>query len=58
MEALSSWNGGVILISHDERFITKVANQLWVCGGGTVTKFGGDVESYKKLIVSGTKAKP
>ncbi len=28
MTALSSWNGGVILISHDERFITKVANEV------------------------------
>lgn len=28
MTALSSWNGGVILISHDERFITSVAKEV------------------------------
>jgi hypothetical protein len=28
MAALSKWNGGVILISHDERFITTVANEV------------------------------
>lgn len=24
--------------------------QLWVCGDGTVSKFGGDVQSYKVLF--------
>ena len=28
MHALSIWNGGVILISHDERFITTVAKEV------------------------------
>ena len=28
MNALKTWNGGVILISHDERFITSVANEV------------------------------
>ncbi|KAJ7924438.1 P-loop containing nucleoside triphosphate hydrolase protein [Mycena leptocephala] len=58
MLALEKWNGGVIIISHDERFITTVAKELWVCGDGTVSKFRGDVQSYKNLIVSNIKAKP
>ncbi|TFK76654.1 hypothetical protein BDN72DRAFT_953193 [Pluteus cervinus] len=58
MVALGAWNGGVIVISHDERFITTVAKELWVCGDGTVRKFMGDVQSYKKLIVSNIKARP
>ncbi|KAF7367411.1 Protein gcn20 [Mycena sanguinolenta] len=58
MLALEKWNGGVIIISHDERFITNVAKELWVCGDRTVTKFRGDVQSYKNLIVSNIKAKP
>ena len=28
MLALSAWNGGVIVISHDERFITSVAKEV------------------------------
>ncbi|KAB5588654.1 Translational regulator GCN20-like ABC transporter protein [Ceratobasidium theobromae] len=47
MSALQSWNGGVILISHDERFITTVSNELWVCGDGQVVKYKGDVQAYK-----------
>lgn len=31
MNALQSWNGGVILISHDERFITTVSNEVTTC---------------------------
>lgn len=30
MNAIESWNGGVILISHDERFITKVAKEVGI----------------------------
>lgn len=28
MAALNTWNGGVIVISHDERFITTVAKEV------------------------------
>lgn len=28
MSALQKWNGGVIIISHDERFITTVAKEV------------------------------
>jgi len=28
MSALQKWNGGVIIISHDERFITAVAEEV------------------------------
>ena len=28
MAALNTWNGGVIIISHDERFITSVAKEV------------------------------
>ncbi|EKM83676.1 hypothetical protein AGABI1DRAFT_66547 [Agaricus bisporus var. burnettii JB137-S8] len=58
MSAIQKWNGGVIIISHDERFITTVGSQLWVCGNQTVTKFKGDVQAYKNLIVNNIKAKP
>lgn len=38
--------------SHDERFITNTSNQLWVCADKKVTKFMGDVESYKVSTLS------
>ncbi len=57
IEALKSFKGGVISISHDERFIRATSNQLWVCAEGHVQKFLGDVEAYKSLIVDNIKAK-
>lgn len=47
IEALKTWVGGVILISHDERFINAVCKQLFVCADGTLTKWLGDVSAYK-----------
>jgi len=28
MNAITKWDGGVVIISHDERFITTVANEV------------------------------
>lgn len=30
MDALAKWNGGVIVVSHDSRFIHTVCKELWV----------------------------
>ncbi|KAL1406372.1 hypothetical protein Q8F55_008071 [Vanrija albida] len=56
-EAVKAFKGGVILISHDERFINATADTLWVCAEGTVSKFMGDVAAYKSLIVNQLQAK-
>ncbi|KAK4330868.1 Protein GCN20 [Rhodotorula toruloides] len=55
MDALNVWNGGVLVISHDSTFIHTVCKELWVCADGTAQKFYGDVDEYKKIIVSGNK---
>ncbi|KIR75361.1 ATP-binding cassette subfamily F member 3 [Cryptococcus deuterogattii R265] len=57
IEAIKNFKGGVISISHDERFITNTSNQLWVCADGKVTKFMGDVEEYKKIVTQELQAK-
>ncbi|CEH13169.1 probable positive effector protein gcn20 [Ceraceosorus bombacis] len=53
MDAIKAWNGGVIAISHDQRFIQNCMDQLWVADAEkkTVTQFRGDVESYKSIII-------
>ncbi|KAF7306412.1 Protein gcn20 [Mycena indigotica] len=38
MVALQKWNGGVIIISHDERFITTVAQEAGRCRSSTRTR--------------------
>ncbi|GAA94054.1 hypothetical protein E5Q_00701 [Mixia osmundae IAM 14324] len=55
---LTKWNGGVITISHDERFINACCKQLYICADGKVEIFKGDVSAYKSLIVKNAKLKP
>ncbi|KAJ1928609.1 ATP-binding cassette, regulator of translational elongation [Tieghemiomyces parasiticus] len=50
-QALRNFDGGVVLVSHDERFIDGVAEELWVCNEGSLTKFRGDgIKEYKRII--------
>ncbi|KAI9860383.1 MAG: hypothetical protein M1824_003158 [Vezdaea acicularis] len=56
MDALSSalraFQGGVLMVSHDVTMLQTVCSSLWVCDGGTVEKFPGDVKAYKKRITA------
>ncbi|KAL8666524.1 MAG: hypothetical protein Q9202_001322 [Teloschistes flavicans] len=49
-EALRRFEGGVLMVSHDVTMLQTVCSSLWVCDGGTVEKFEGDVNAYKKRI--------
>ncbi|XP_006869856.1 PREDICTED: ATP-binding cassette sub-family F member 3 isoform X2 [Chrysochloris asiatica] len=48
--ALNNFRGGVILVSHDERFIRLVCQELWVCEGGGVTRVDGGFDQYRALL--------
>ncbi|GJC81319.1 ABC transporter [Colletotrichum tofieldiae] len=50
--ALREFQGGVLMVSHDVTMLQTVCTSLWVCDGGTVEKFPGDVQAYKKRIAS------
>ncbi|KAJ5319446.1 uncharacterized protein N7506_012150 [Penicillium brevicompactum] len=49
-EALRVFEGGVVMVSHDVTMLQSVCTSLWVCDGGTVHKFDGTVNAYKKKI--------
>lgn len=45
MNAIQKWDGGVVIISHDERFITTVANEVnifmgYIVQSDSVCSFG------------------
>ena len=46
-DALQVYKGGVITVSHDERFINSVCNEIWICDNGVLTKFSGNIKDYK-----------
>ncbi|EHK24934.1 uncharacterized protein TRIVIDRAFT_72151 [Trichoderma virens Gv29-8] len=51
-EALNEYQGGVLMVSHDVTMLQTVCTSLWVCDGGTVEKFDGTVQQYKKKIAA------
>ena len=51
-EALNEFQGGVLMVSHDVTMLQAVCKSLWVCDNGTVEKFPGDVQQYKKRIAA------
>jgi ATP-binding cassette subfamily F protein 2 len=50
-DAINDFNGGVVLVSHDMRLILQVADELWVCNNKTITRWEGDIISYKQTLL-------
>jgi len=49
-EAINCFQGGMILVSHDFRLVQQVAEEIWICDHGKITKWDGDIFSYKKHL--------
>ncbi|CAI2349546.1 unnamed protein product [Caenorhabditis sp. 36 PRJEB53466] len=48
--ALNTFNGGVVLVSHDEQLIELVCKELWVVKDRMVTTLEGGLEEYRKQV--------
>eukprot|EP00090_Calanus_glacialis_P037773 TRINITY_DN6538_c0_g1_i1.p1 TRINITY_DN6538_c0_g1~~TRINITY_DN6538_c0_g1_i1.p1 ORF type:complete len:711 (-),score=247.18 TRINITY_DN6538_c0_g1_i1:142-2274(-) len=48
--ALIKYKGGVILVSHDERLLKMVCQELWVCSKGKVWSIDGGLAEYRKMV--------
>lgn len=53
--AINYYEGGVLLVSHDFRLISQVAEEIWVCEHQTAKKFEGDIFSFKETLVKQCK---
>ena len=51
-EAINDFEGAVIMVSHDRYLIEACADRLWVVADGTVTTYDGDLEDYRRLVLS------
>ena len=54
-DALDEFTGGVVLVSHDSRLISRVCDdeersEIWVVENGTVSTFPGTFEEYKEEL--------
>uniref|UniRef100_A0A7S2R4V8 ABC transporter domain-containing protein n=1 Tax=Rhizochromulina marina TaxID=1034831 RepID=A0A7S2R4V8_9STRA len=47
IHAVRDFRGGVILVSHDQHFINKVCNEIWVVADCSVRRFDGGFNEYK-----------
>ncbi|MEC5325841.1 ABC-F family ATP-binding cassette domain-containing protein [Aurantimonas sp. A3-2-R12] len=54
VRALNDYPGAVILISHDRHMIEATIDRLWIVAKGTVSRYDGNLENYKKLVLSGS----
>jgi len=45
-DALDAFDGGVLLVSHDQYFVSRVAKTVWIVGDGKVAPCGGGFEEY------------
>lgn len=52
IQGLVLFQGGVLMVSHDEHLISGSVDQLWAVSEGRVTPFDGTFQDYKKLLQS------
>lgn len=50
--ALAVFKGGVVIVSHDERLIKSVCNEVWVCGNYCVQSLSGGLDMYKQMVIA------
>lgn len=48
-DAINAFQGGVVLVSHDFRLLSKVAEEVWVVDHG-LKVFDGDIRDYKASL--------
>merc|ERR1719309_327023 len=50
-EAIQEYDGGVIIVSHDERLIRETECQLWVIEEQTINEIEGAFDDYRKEVL-------
>jgi len=53
IDALTAYDGAVILVSHDMHLLSLVADRLWLVSKGSVTPYEEDLNAYRKFLLTG-----
>lgn len=48
--ALTEYPGAVVIVSHDERLVSLVCNEMWIVHQGQVQVWDKDWAAYKKVL--------
>jgi ATP-binding cassette subfamily F protein 3 len=51
-EAINDFPGAIIMVSHDRYLIEACADQLWVVADRTVTPYDGDLDDYRRSVLT------
>ncbi|WP_315739414.1 MULTISPECIES: ABC-F family ATP-binding cassette domain-containing protein [unclassified Bradyrhizobium] len=51
-EAINEFPGAVIMVSHDRYLIEACADRLWVVADRTVKTYDGDLDDYRRMVLS------
>ena len=54
--AISTFNGGVVVVTHDQSFVDACCDTLWKVAEGKITALE-NLDAYKKEVRAGMKAK-
>ncbi len=52
VQALTAYNGAVILVSHDSSLVELVADRLWLVKDGSVKPYTEDMDAYRRMLLS------
>jgi ATP-binding cassette subfamily F protein 3 len=53
IEAINDYPGAVMLVSHDRFLLEACVERLWIVQNGGVSPYDGDLDDYRRLILSG-----
>ncbi|MEM9205091.1 MAG: ABC-F family ATP-binding cassette domain-containing protein [Pseudomonadota bacterium] len=51
IDALNTFEGAVIIISHDRTLLESTVDRLWLVSDGSVKGFDGDLNDYKRWLL-------
>lgn len=55
VEAIQAFKGGLMVVSHDQYFVSNTCTELWVVDGGQATRFRGTFDEYKAHTAEKTR---
>ncbi|WP_147124651.1 ABC-F family ATP-binding cassette domain-containing protein [Shimia ponticola] len=57
VEALTTYKGAVVLVSHDMHLLGLVADRLWLVSDGTVNPYDDDLDAYRRFLLQSPEPK-
>jgi len=57
VSALNTYEGAVVLVSHDPHLVELVCDRLWLVDGGKCVQFDGDLDDYKRMLMEARRGR-